>query len=168
MFMLSVSHDLLFRPSDSAQCTIVSDMKNRPDARMLHIATQRHLRRTVVRAVRGGMSQTEASKVYRTSSASGKQVDDARANRWPSGAEAEATRTAYRRRTTAAGAIGAHPATDHRLAAGPIEAAVLSVDAGGSGEHDRERVRCFGIADHGRSLSGGLGHEPADAGAPGL
>ncbi|MBW8077299.1 MAG: IS630 family transposase [Gallionella sp.] len=39
-------------------------MKNRPDARKLDIATQTHLRRTVVRAVRGGMSQTEASKVY--------------------------------------------------------------------------------------------------------
>lgn len=39
-------------------------MKNRPDARKLDIATQTHLRRTVVRAVRGGMSQTEASRVY--------------------------------------------------------------------------------------------------------
>lgn len=39
-------------------------MKNRPDARKLDIATQTHLRRTVVQAVRGGMSQTEASKVY--------------------------------------------------------------------------------------------------------
>ena len=39
-------------------------MKNRPDARKLNIATQTHLRRTVVRAVRGGMSQTAASKVY--------------------------------------------------------------------------------------------------------
>ena len=39
-------------------------MRNRPDARKLDIATQTHLRRTVVQAVRGGMSQTEASKVY--------------------------------------------------------------------------------------------------------
>ena len=39
-------------------------MKNRPDARKLDIAAQTHLRRTVVQAVRGGMSQTEASKVY--------------------------------------------------------------------------------------------------------
>ena len=39
-------------------------MKNRPDARKLDIATQTHLRRTVVQAVRGGMSQTEASKLY--------------------------------------------------------------------------------------------------------
>lgn len=39
-------------------------MKNRPDARKLDIATQTHLRRTVVQAVRGGMSQTEASRVY--------------------------------------------------------------------------------------------------------
>lgn len=39
-------------------------MKNKPDARKLDIATQTHLRRTVVQAVRGGMSQTEASKVY--------------------------------------------------------------------------------------------------------
>ena len=39
-------------------------MKNRPDARKLDIAKQTHLRRTVVRAVRGGMSQTDASKVY--------------------------------------------------------------------------------------------------------
>ena len=39
-------------------------MKNRPDARKLDIAAQTYLRRTVVQAVRGGMSQTEASKVY--------------------------------------------------------------------------------------------------------
>ena len=67
MYFRSLRHRLLIRASNSAQCTIVSGMNNRPDARQLDIATQTHLRRTVVRAVRGGMSQTEGSKVYSAS-----------------------------------------------------------------------------------------------------
>jgi transposase len=43
---------------------MMSSMKTKMDARKLDIATQTHLRRTVVQAVRGGMGQTEASKVY--------------------------------------------------------------------------------------------------------
>jgi len=39
-------------------------MQSKADARKLDIATQTHLRRSVVRAVRGGMSQTRASKVH--------------------------------------------------------------------------------------------------------
>lgn len=39
-------------------------MQNRVDARRLDIATQTHLRRSVVNAVRGGMSQTQAAKVF--------------------------------------------------------------------------------------------------------
>ena len=107
-----------------------ADMKKKPDAQKLDIATQTHLRRTVVRAVRGGMSQTEASKVY---GASLRAVSKWRALERTGGLRAlkQKAQTACRRRTPAAGAIGAHPASDHRLAAGPIEAAVLSVDAGG-------------------------------------
>lgn len=39
-------------------------MASRIDARKLDAATQAHLRRSVVQAVRGGMSQTEAAKVF--------------------------------------------------------------------------------------------------------
>lgn len=39
-------------------------MKSRVDARKLDIATQTHLRRSVVQAVRGGMSQTRAAVVF--------------------------------------------------------------------------------------------------------
>jgi transposase len=39
-------------------------MQTRTDARKLDIATQTHLRRTVVQAVRGGMSQTQAAEVF--------------------------------------------------------------------------------------------------------
>lgn len=39
-------------------------MQNRVDARKLDIATQTHLRRSVVKAVRGGMSQTQAAQVF--------------------------------------------------------------------------------------------------------
>ena len=39
-------------------------MQSKTDARKLDIATQTYLRRSVVQAVRGGMSQTEAAQVY--------------------------------------------------------------------------------------------------------
>lgn len=39
-------------------------MRSKPDARKLDIATQMRLRRSVVQAVRGGMSQTQASQVF--------------------------------------------------------------------------------------------------------
>jgi transposase len=39
-------------------------MQSRIDARKLDMATQAHLRRSVVQAVRGGMSQTQAAVVY--------------------------------------------------------------------------------------------------------
>jgi len=39
-------------------------MQTRVDARKLDMATQAHLRRSVVQAVRGGMSQTQAAIVY--------------------------------------------------------------------------------------------------------
>jgi transposase len=39
-------------------------MQSRVDARKLDIATQTHLRRSVVKAVRGGMSQTRAAQVF--------------------------------------------------------------------------------------------------------
>lgn len=39
-------------------------MQNRTDARKLDIATQTHLRRSAVQAVRGGMSQTRAAQVF--------------------------------------------------------------------------------------------------------
>src|SRR5450631_3327091 len=39
-------------------------MQSRVDARKLDMATQAHLRRSVVQAVRGGMSQTRAAIVY--------------------------------------------------------------------------------------------------------
>ena len=39
-------------------------MQSKTDARKLDIATQTHLRRTVVRAVRAGMSQTQAAEVF--------------------------------------------------------------------------------------------------------
>ena len=39
-------------------------MQRKPDARKLDIATQTHLRRSVVQAVRGGMSQTRAARVF--------------------------------------------------------------------------------------------------------
>lgn len=39
-------------------------MRSKRDARKLDAATQAHLRRSVVQAVRGGMSQTEASQIF--------------------------------------------------------------------------------------------------------
>lgn len=39
-------------------------MKHKTDARKLDAATQAHLRRTVVQAVRGGMNQTQAAKTF--------------------------------------------------------------------------------------------------------
>ena len=39
-------------------------MRGTPDARRLDAATQSHLRRSVVRAVRGGMTQTQAAQVF--------------------------------------------------------------------------------------------------------
>ena len=39
-------------------------MQGRTDARKLDLATQTHLRRSVVQAVRGGMSQTQAAQVF--------------------------------------------------------------------------------------------------------
>ena len=75
-------------------------------------------------------------RVWRESS-SGEPVDGIGSSRWAAGAEAEGPRTADGRREPGSGAIGAHTAIDHRLAAGPVEAAVLFVDAGGSGEPDR-------------------------------
>ena len=39
-------------------------MQNKTDARKLDIATQTHLRRSAVQAVRGGMSQTRAAEVF--------------------------------------------------------------------------------------------------------
>lgn len=42
-------------------------MPSKPDARKLNAATQTHLRRSVVQAVRGGMSQTQASQVFAVS-----------------------------------------------------------------------------------------------------
>ena len=119
----------------------------------------------------GGARGHEAAggvRRVRRGSSSGERVDSARSSRWAAGAEAEVARTAGGRRPPAAGAIGAHPAIDHRFAAGPVEVAVLPLDAGGSGEPDRARVRHFGVAEHGGSLPGWVGHEPAEAGAPGL
>lgn len=42
-------------------------MNGKTDARRLDPATQAHLRRLVVLAVRGGMKQTEAAKQYQVS-----------------------------------------------------------------------------------------------------
>ena len=39
-------------------------MQSKTDGRKLDIATQTHLRRTVVQAVRAGMSQTRAAEVF--------------------------------------------------------------------------------------------------------
>ena len=39
-------------------------MQGKTDARKLDVATQTHLRRSVVQAVRGGMSQTQAAQVF--------------------------------------------------------------------------------------------------------
>src|ERR1017187_4731691 len=39
-------------------------MSTKTDARRLNVATQAHLRRLVVKAVRGGMTQTEAATTY--------------------------------------------------------------------------------------------------------
>jgi len=54
----------LFRALNSACFGINDGMQNRRDARKLDIATQTHLRRSVVQAVRGGMSQTQAAAVF--------------------------------------------------------------------------------------------------------
>ena len=51
-------------------------MSTKTDARKLDGATQAHLRMLAVKAVRGGMTQTEAAATYGVSAASGEQMDE--------------------------------------------------------------------------------------------
>jgi transposase len=58
-----VSH-LLMRALNSAWYVMLSSMASKSDARKLDATALAHVRRSLVKAVRGGMSQTEAARVF--------------------------------------------------------------------------------------------------------
>ncbi len=55
---------LLIPPPNSALCAILPAMAKKIDGRKLDPATQAHLRRSVVLAVRASMTQTEAARTF--------------------------------------------------------------------------------------------------------
>ncbi len=140
-------------------------MAKKIDGRKLDPATQAHLRRSIVLAVRAGMTQTEAARTFGLSLRAVSKIHGAGQGWRAARPETRPSRSSARLRSTDVEAGPTDPAVDRWQDARSVEVAVLSVDTGSGGDPDRARIRYDGLDDLGRALPEGLGHEPAKAGA---
>jgi len=140
-------------------------MATKSDARKLDAATQAHLRRLVVLAVRDGMTQGDAAHKY--------QVSLRAVNQWVARSKEGGLRALQPQRrgrprgqgATQCQAGGADPPDCHWQDAKSITAAFLPVDAGGGGSVDCSDLWRPALSHECGAVFEGVGGECPEAGA---